>query len=81
MGSETSDYLNVTLFYPFVFLRKTVSTDSTKPLIIPAGSDSFSQIGEHSAPLWTELELHLMFELVDTLHPFMYSTLITVIEF
>lgn len=28
-----------------VFNRKTVSTDLTKPLIIPAGSDSFSQIG------------------------------------
>lgn len=27
------------------FNRKTVSTDLTKPLIIPAGSDSFSQIG------------------------------------
>lgn len=27
------------------FNRKTISTDLTKPLIIPAGSDSFSQIG------------------------------------
>lgn len=27
------------------FVRKTASMDMTKPLIIPAGSDSFSQIG------------------------------------
>lgn len=39
---------------PFHFLhRKTVSTDLTKPLIIPAGSDSFSQIGNVSLILLT----------------------------
>lgn len=35
---------------------KTVSTDSTKPLIIPAGSDSFSQIG--SPPMSDVTSLH-----------------------
>lgn len=44
---------NVVYFY--VWIRKTVSCDSTKPLIIPAGSDSFSQIGEHSATLWPKV--------------------------
>lgn len=40
---------------PFHFFlnRKTVSTDLTKPLIIPAGSDSFSQIGNLSHILLT----------------------------
>uniref|UniRef100_A0A3Q3W241 Cytoplasmic dynein 2 light intermediate chain 1 n=1 Tax=Mola mola TaxID=94237 RepID=A0A3Q3W241_MOLML len=33
------------LLFLNVVIRKTVSTDSSKPLIIPAGSDSFSQIG------------------------------------
>lgn len=36
-----------------VLNRKTVSTDLTKPLIIPAGSDSFSQIGNVSRILLT----------------------------
>lgn len=39
--------------------RKTVSSDASKPLIIPAGSDSFSQIGEHSVIQWPKEVLHL----------------------
>ena len=35
-----------------------MSCDSTKPLIIPAGSDSFSQIGERSTTLWPKAEMH-----------------------
>lgn len=30
-------------------IRKTVSLDPAKPLVVPAGSDSFGQIGESSA--------------------------------
>lgn len=36
-----------------------MSCDSTKPLIIPAGSDSFSQIGENSTTLWPTEVVHL----------------------
>lgn len=41
-------------------IRKTLSCDSNKPLIIPAGSDSFSQIGENSATLWPKSTMHLI---------------------
>uniref|UniRef100_A0A3B4ESU7 Cytoplasmic dynein 2 light intermediate chain 1 n=1 Tax=Pundamilia nyererei TaxID=303518 RepID=A0A3B4ESU7_9CICH len=40
-------HISVILFFLFFFsvIRKTVSSDPLKPLIIPAGSDSFGQIG------------------------------------
>lgn len=36
-----------------------MSCDPGKPLIISAGLDSFSQIGEHSAAYWTNVVMHV----------------------
>ena len=46
---ETAGYIYV--LFVFFFHSKVVSIDHNKTIIVPAGQDSFQQIGEKGPPL------------------------------